>query len=323
MKISVALCTYNGRENLVPQLLSLAWQKRLPDELIVCDDASTDDTVDKLHEFAKTAPFPIDIQVNPANLGSTKNFEQAITRCCGDVIALCDQDDAWKEQKLARIEASFLEDPRRALVISDADLLDETGQWMPRRLWQELPFFPAMQRQFNAGGGTDQMLRWNVVTGATAAFRADLRSIVLPIPDSWVHDGWIGFVAAAVAPAHAIAEPLVDYRQHEGQQIGIDPNTFYSHMQAARSRLTREYFERQTAEFEAMAERLEANAARLLDATLPIRVREKARLARTQARMREIGRFPRIGLAIRELAMGRYHQYARGLCSFGVDALFR
>ena len=280
----------------------------------------------KLREFAASASFPVEIRVNPATLGPTKNFEQVIGRCRGDVIALCDHDDLWKPAKLRRIESAFREKPDLGLVISDAELLIEPSGLLDepplRRLWQDVPFTPAMQRQFNAGGGADLMLRWNVVTGPTAAFRADLRPVLLPIPDMWLHDGWIGIVAAAVAPAHAIAEPLIVYRQHPNQTTGIVSNTLRAQMRAARSRLTRDYFARQAAAFEALAERLEANAGRLLDKTLPGRVREKVRLARTQARMRESGRIARIGSAIRELAAGRYHRYARGLRSFGVDALF-
>jgi glycosyltransferase involved in cell wall biosynthesis len=298
----------------------------LPDELIVCDDASTNETVELLRQ-ADGLPFPTEIVVNDRNLGSTKNFEKAIGLCRGNVIALCDQDDYWHSTKLSRIESEFHASPELGLAVSDAWLWDNYTLAMDNETsgglaWSRLPFSPEMQKRFNDRGGADLMLRWNVVTGATAAFRADLRPLLLPIPECWVHDAWIGFLAAAVAPAHAIAEPLVVYRQHLGQQIGIRPDTLYAQMNLARSRLTRGYFERQVAEFEALAERLEANADRLLDKTLPSRVREKVRLAQTQARMRAIGRLPRLGLAIRELATGRYHRYARGLRSFGVDALF-
>ena len=59
------------------------------------------------------APFPVCLQGNPTNLGSTKNFELAISLCRGDVIALSDQDDIWKTDKLAYIERVFLPVRRR------------------------------------------------------------------------------------------------------------------------------------------------------------------------------------------------------------------
>src|SRR5262249_18454629 len=101
-RLSVALCTYHGASYVDAQVASLTRQTRLPDELIVCDDLSTDDTVSILERFARAAPFPVRIHVNEQTLRSTKNFEQAISLCSGDVIFLCDQDDVWEPEKLAR-----------------------------------------------------------------------------------------------------------------------------------------------------------------------------------------------------------------------------
>src|SRR5215467_4239016 len=108
-KLSVALCTYNGSRFLQEQLGSIGSQSRPPDELVICDDGSSDDTVDIIKRFALNAPFPVKLEVNASNLGSTKNFELAVSLCCGDVIALSDQDDVWDATKLAKIERVFLD----------------------------------------------------------------------------------------------------------------------------------------------------------------------------------------------------------------------
>src|SRR5947208_14214106 len=99
--ISVAMCTYNGERFLKEQLESLAAQTRQPDELVVCDDRSTDSTPHIVEAFARAAPFPVRLEVNDRCLGSTKNFEHAILRCTGALIALSDQDDVWHPEKLA------------------------------------------------------------------------------------------------------------------------------------------------------------------------------------------------------------------------------
>src|ERR1700730_3732237 len=80
-KISVALCTYNGERFLGRQLASMQQQTRLPDELVVCDDCSTDSTIGILNEFATSAGFPVRIIRNEQNLGFVANFEQAIRLC--------------------------------------------------------------------------------------------------------------------------------------------------------------------------------------------------------------------------------------------------
>ena len=277
-----------------------------------------------LRIFASSSPFPVDIRINPKNLGSTKNFEQAIALCHGDVIATCDQDDSWLPTKLARIEAALRERPELGLVVSDAWLCDESLQQTGLRTWPELPFTPEMQRRFDAGDGCDMMFRSNLVTGTLAAFRADLRPLLLPIPETWVHDGWIGFLAAAVSPVRALDEPLVLYRQHSAQQIGIVKRTIASQARMAWIRMNRDYFRKLADGFDTLGDRLEANASRLLDPTLRDwpRVREKAAMARTQERMRESGRIRRLGMAVRELLSGRYRRYGRGILAFGVDAFF-
>ena len=74
-RVSVALCTCNGGRFLAEQLQSIASQTRLPQELVICDDASTDDTVSMIQGFSRTAPFPVKLFQNAERLGPAKNFE--------------------------------------------------------------------------------------------------------------------------------------------------------------------------------------------------------------------------------------------------------
>src|SRR5689334_15342031 len=105
------MCTYNGAQFLNEQLASIVAQTRLPDELVICDDCSTDKTRALLTTFAATSPIKIKLKINQVRLGSTKNFEQAIGLCESDIIALCDQDDIWLPDKLALTEDAFTTNP--------------------------------------------------------------------------------------------------------------------------------------------------------------------------------------------------------------------
>src|SRR6185503_5109165 len=78
MKISIAMCTYNGAEFLPAQLQSIVTQSRPPDEIVICDDGSTDDTRAVVERFAGESSIPITLHINDRNLGSVKNFERAI-----------------------------------------------------------------------------------------------------------------------------------------------------------------------------------------------------------------------------------------------------
>ncbi len=222
MKLSIAMCTYNGAAYLSEQLESLAAQTRLPDELVVCDDRSNDDgrTVEIIKAFALKSPFQVLLSDNRKTLGSKKNFEKAISRCRGDIIFLCDQDDVWRQDKLARFEDNFSSKPETGLVFSDAEVVDEKLRPLSRLsdgFGRESSTDLEQDRAFSA------LLPRNLVTGATMAFRSSFRRLMMPIPNDTIlqHDAWIALIIAAVAPVVFLKEPLIKYRQHGGQQIGV------------------------------------------------------------------------------------------------------
>lgn len=220
MRISVAMCTYNGACYLREQLASIAAQSLLPDELVVCDDGSTDGTVAMLEEFAASAPFAVRIVRNPANLGYGRNFVQAVQLCSGEVVALCDQDDVWYREKLARTVAGFEADPAADGFFSDGEMIGADSELLGRSLWASFAFGPEEVRRFNSGGAVDELLRRNVVTGMAFAFRSRVKGLLASLPESWIHDGWLAFLIAARSRLIACPERLVGYRVHGAQQVG-------------------------------------------------------------------------------------------------------
>jgi glycosyltransferase involved in cell wall biosynthesis len=112
-RLSVALCTYNGTQYLQEQLDSIAAQTKLPDELVICDDRSSDNTVEIIKLFSSKVSFPVHLHINEINLRTIKNFEKAISLCTGDIIVLSDQDDVWKPCKTERILRCFQKKSRK------------------------------------------------------------------------------------------------------------------------------------------------------------------------------------------------------------------
>lgn len=218
--VSVALCTYEGSGFLREQLESIAWQTRPPEELVICDDGSQDETLEILTRFSVRAPFPVRIQTNEANLGTTRNFEQSICLCQKDLIVLCDQDDVWRHDKLERIEAIFARSLSIGGVFSDANVVDEQLRPLGYRLWDRYGFTKRRRQRFAGGRAFEVLLDQNAVTGATLAFRSSLRDLLLPIPPCWMHDAWIAIVIAATSELTFVEEPLIQYRQHARNQIG-------------------------------------------------------------------------------------------------------
>jgi glycosyltransferase involved in cell wall biosynthesis len=219
MRYSVALCTYNGARFLEAQLASIAAQTRLPDELVACDDASTDDTVCVLEAFRGQAPFPVRVLVQPRNIGSAKNFEHALRQCTGELIALCDQDDLWLPQRLEASEEFLRSHPDAAFVFTDGQRIDEAGMPIAETLWQSFHFDQALQEQL-ASGGYSVLSRHRFITGATITLRAELLRNVLPFPEAWVHDEWLAAVTPLYAEIGMLPQRLIQYRSHSAQQVG-------------------------------------------------------------------------------------------------------
>src|SRR5262245_46082449 len=150
-RISVAMCSYNGDRYISTQLESIAAQHRLPNELVVCDDGSSDGSVEIVREFARQVPFPTRLVGNDKNLGTTKNFEKAISLCRGEIVALADQDDIWYRNKLERIEKVFLGSNAVVAAFSDADLIGDDSRLKDVRLWDTFAFDLGEQEQFANG----------------------------------------------------------------------------------------------------------------------------------------------------------------------------
>ena len=219
--VSVAMCTFNGERFLGQQLDSIAGQQRPPDELVVCDDGSSDASMEILQNFAHGTPFPTHIVKDGKNVGSTKSFEKAISLCQGDFIALCDQDDVWEPNKLARLSEVLNKDNSLGGVFSDAELIDADGKALGRHLWSVHKFTFRQPGDFERDAAMRLLLKHDVVTGATLMIRASLRELLFPIPTSWVHDGWIAWMLVLYSRLVCLPEPLVRYRLHANQQLGV------------------------------------------------------------------------------------------------------
>jgi glycosyltransferase involved in cell wall biosynthesis len=220
--VSVAMCTFNGSRFLPEQLASIAAQSKTPYELVVCDDGSRDVTLEILRKFASSVKFPVRIVDNAGGqLGCTKNFERAIRLCEGTFISLADQDDIWLPQKLEVLSTTLSNNPAAGYCFSDADLIDENSRLLGKRMWATVGFSRGKLADFRGTAQVSTLLRRATVTGATMIFRAQLRGLFLPLSAYLVHDYWISTLSSGLGfPGVPVAQPLVQYRRHSGQQIG-------------------------------------------------------------------------------------------------------
>jgi hypothetical protein len=325
MKISIAMCTYNGAEFLPAQLQSILTQSRRPDEINICDDRSTDDTRSILETFKNESPIPVILNINDQNLGSVRNFERAINLCTGDVIALSDQDDVWRNDKLQLFESVLDKSPAAGLVFSDAEIVDEHLKPLNRRMWDEVGFDAHKRKLIRTGRALEVLITGWTVTGATMAFRSRFVKLSLPIPQgiAMIHDGWIALTIAAVADVVAVDEPLIKYRQHAQQQIGA-PARIETGPELRGIQAIETAFRRQNSSAD-LYKILEALEVRLLAEGKDFDTRKALSFAadyafhlnvRANLPQRRLSRVPSI---LRELLSLRYHEYANGFKSAAKD----
>ena len=225
LRVSIALCTYNGEKYLREQLDSISFQTHQPYELVISDDGSSDGTLNILKLYKKNSKFPVKIIANEKNIGFLKNFENAIRNCVGDIIVLADQDDCWLPFKIESIISTFMENPQCGYVFSNAELVDENGRSLGLDLWTAVGFDKSRFRRYVYSNQVDVMLNGgNFIYGTTMAFRAKFKTECLPIETysfSCAHDTWICLILSILgARGMAIPISLVQYRQHAKQLSG-------------------------------------------------------------------------------------------------------
>lgn len=206
--VSIALTTYNGEKYLREQLDSILLQTIQDFEVVVCDDRSCDSTWCILEEYAqKDSRFKI--HRNEKNLGFLKNFEQAISLCTGDYIALCDQDDIWLNNHV-QILLEHISD--YTLCGANALLVDGDNKDLNITLLDTLgvDYLPQNQEDFEFF-----LFHSNVFQGAALLFKKELISRALPFPENVeFHDHWLALVACSMDGVNYVNVPVLRYRQH-------------------------------------------------------------------------------------------------------------
>ena len=141
MTTSVALCTFNGEKFLKEQLDSILNQTVTIDEIIVCDDGSTDATISILNSYKEKFPEIFNIYINEENLRSVKNFEKAMLLCKNEIIFLSDQDDIWEKNKVEIILKNFNDNPNIDVISTSGFIINDASKIQDKITIWDVPFF--------------------------------------------------------------------------------------------------------------------------------------------------------------------------------------
>lgn len=219
-EISVAMTTYNGEKYLRLQLDSLYSQTCVPDEIVVCDDGSTDQTISILEEYHKK--YGLKYFVSDLKLGVNRNFEKAIRLCTGKYVAISDQDDVWDEKKIEILlkKMKEIEADLPAVVSSQVRNVDAEGRLL----------FKSREKRDNFGAAAT-LLRQDNIQGCTLMLNRNMINILNSFPKEFrvlSYDGYISFVSACCGIKYNLGMPLMNYRHHQSNVCGrMTRNSMY------------------------------------------------------------------------------------------------
>jgi glycosyltransferase involved in cell wall biosynthesis len=210
VKISIALASYNGQKYILEQLESFSSQSKLPDEVVISDDCSTDETIALIRKFSLSAPFVVRLYLNEVNLGYAQNFANALSKTTGDLIFLSDQDDVWFPNKINDIYNIAISS-EALLIMNDAEITDSNLN----------PTGYTKLNQIKSMGFNSNKF----VMGCCAAIKRDLLDLTLPIDSSFpAHDTWISWFAEFMGLKLVCSEIMQYYRRHEFNESQYSAN---------------------------------------------------------------------------------------------------
>ncbi|MBW8823861.1 MAG: glycosyltransferase family 2 protein [Xanthomonadales bacterium] len=313
MRCAVVLCSWNGQHYLPQQLDSLRTQTHRIDQCVLSDDGSTDGSWGLLQSFAeeqRARGSDVVLHRNAQASGYIHHFEQALARADADVLFPCDQDDVWDPGKIATMMAMFSVDPSLLVLHSDARLVDAAGAPTGRGLFDVLEVTSRELAAIHRGDAFEVLLRRNIVTGATMALRREVLALATPFAAHWAHDEWMAMIASMHGRVDTLEQPLIDYRQHAGNQIGAKGKSPLQQIGIGVSR--RAYQERQVLRLR----ELEQRAASWPMTRAAVADRSRHAVARADLPASPFARIAHVG---RELLRGGYHRFGSGLRSALAD----
>lgn len=221
MKLSVALCTYNGEKYISEQLDSILNQNLEVNEIIIVDDCSSDSTLSILEKYASLHPV-IKVYRNHNTLGYLKNFEKSINLCSGDIVFLSDQDDIWLKEKTQRMYNLFTSHSHISCIVSDLKLVNASGTPQNTTFFETLfTNMPVCKRRSDVINFlTDH---GNFAVGAGMAFKK--QNVTFHEKAVFAHDAQLMINALKQDALYVDEAFYTYYRIHESQSIGIRHTT--------------------------------------------------------------------------------------------------
>ena len=201
------MATYNGEKYIGEQLKSILSQTLLPNEIVICDDLSTDNTINIINDFKIKSNIKIRYFQNEKRLGFGQNFSRAIGLSKGDLIFLSDQDDFWFNDKLSYSVNQMQLNNKSYLFYNNAEFCD--ANLKPTKILK----MDLLKRQGD-----------HFIQGCCLMLKREIVPLILPIPKYISHDSWIGYIGRALDVIHFSSASKQYYRIHQSNTSTNESN---------------------------------------------------------------------------------------------------
>lgn len=206
--VSVIVPTYNGAAFVRETLESVLAQSLPPLELLVCDDGSTDATLDIVNEIAqRSSAFPVRV-LRQANRGVAAARNRAVSEARGELLAFLDHDDTWEPELLEVLVPRLREHPEWGLVYADSWVIDGAGTRFGKR---------GQWLRYAQGDVFEALLAGNFIPVETTLVRADFFRSLGGYDERlrFLEDYELCLRIARRAPIGFVDRALASYRVHE------------------------------------------------------------------------------------------------------------
>lgn len=212
--VSVAIAAYNGEKYIKKQLESIMHQTLKVDEVIICDDCSTDKTAEICEEFIRENGLSNwNFFKNPKNVGFCLNFYGAIERCNGDYIFICDQDDEWLPEKVLKTVNTFKQNPEIKVLASRYDVIDGNSEILENSGVTYLgDKFDGSIEYLNC----ESFIGCSYIRGFSLCISADIKQYIkeIDLKDLLAHDWLLCMIGCIKGKTAILNEKLTHYRYH-------------------------------------------------------------------------------------------------------------
>ncbi|MBX9256742.1 glycosyltransferase [Desmonostoc muscorum CCALA 125] len=233
--ISVIIASYNYGSLLVEAIESVLRQTRMPDEILITDDASDDNTYEIAEFYRSKYPHLIKVNRNEENLGIVKHFNKAISLTKSDYITFLGADNRYRSDFIEKTSIVLDRSPDVAIAYSDFALFGSRAKVVydsyPQNRRGSIKgdsFFVINFPDFNDATKQELLTKGNFIHGSSMYRRQAFYEVGGYVEQANLPEDYNLFLRIVKAGWNAVRVPLpiLEYRQHSKSQANVRQATF-------------------------------------------------------------------------------------------------